>query len=266
MALPSPGPQSTAVVTGASSGIGEQFARKLAERGHNLVLIARSEDVLTRLAEELGAQHGIEADVVVADLADADAREQAVGMVERLERDVDILVNSAGFGVYEGFAESDHAREMEQVRLLVEAPVDLTHRWLPGMVARRRGAVINISSTSAYQALPYNAGYAAAKSYVLLLSEALHTEVKDHGVTVTAVCPGPVKTGFQDASDAGFAEKMPGFVWVPAERIARDGLRAADRGKRSIVPGGPHVKMSFVPNRYAPTPIALQVTKRLMKP
>jgi short-subunit dehydrogenase len=266
LALPPPDPGSTAVVTGASSGIGEQFARQLAERGHNVVLISRSQDVLEALARELVAKHGVRADVVAADLADAEARDAAVGMVERLELDVDVLVNSAGFGVYEGFAESDHSRELEQVRLLVEAPLDLTHRWLPGMVARRRGAVINISSASGFQALPYNAGYAAAKAHILLLSEALHTEVKGHGVTVTAVCPGPVKSGFQESSATSFQEKLPGFTWVPAERIARDSLKAVERGKRSVVPGGPHVKLSFVPNRYAPTPIALQVSKRLMKP
>src|SRR3954468_708847 len=265
MALPQPDPGSTAVVTGASSGIGEQFARQLAERGHNLVLIARSEDVLKQLAEELSAQHGIQADVVAADLADADAREQAVGMVERLERDVDVLVNSAGLGVYEGFAESDHAREMEQVRLLVDAPVDLTHRWLPGMVARKRGAVINVSSTAGLQPLPYNAGYAAAKAHTLLLSEALHAEVKEYGVTVTAVCPGPVKTGFQEASDPGFADKLPKWTWVPAEKVAAKSLKAADRGKRTLVPGNVAVKAFFGPNRYMPTPLVLMVSKRLMK-
>jgi short-subunit dehydrogenase len=265
MALPAPGPKSTAVVTGASSGIGEQLARQLAGRGHNVVLIARSEDVLTRLAEELSSEHGVQADVVAADLADEAARERAVGMVERLELDVEILVNSAGFGVYEPFAESDHAREMEQVRLLVDAPTDLTHRWLPAMVARKRGAIINLSSTAGFQPLPYNAGYAAAKAHTLLLSEALHTEVKEFGVTVTAVCPGPVKSGFQAASDAGFADKLPKATWVPADRVAAKALKAADKGKRSVVPGGLHVKLFFGPNRYMPTPLVLAVSKRLMK-
>ena len=265
MALPAPGPKSTAVVTGASSGIGEQLARQLAGRGHNVVLIARSEDVLARLAEELSSEHGVQADVVAADLADEAAREGAVGMVERLELDVEILVNSAGFGVYEPFAESDHAREMEQVRLLVDAPTDLTHRWLPGMVARKRGAIINLSSTAGFQPLPYNAGYAAAKAHTLLLSEALHTEVKEFGVTVTAVCPGPVKSGFQAASDAAFADKLPKATWVPADRVAAAALKAADKGKRSVVPGGPHVKLFFGPNRYMPTPLVLAVSKRLMK-
>jgi short-subunit dehydrogenase len=265
LALPAPDPGSTAVVTGASSGIGEQIARQLAAGGHNVVLVARSENLLDAIAQELSSEHGVQAHVIAADLSDAEARDLAVGKIERLELDVEILVNSAGFGVYEPFAESPHEREMEQVRLLVEAPTDLTHRWLPGMVARKRGAIINLSSTAGFQPLPYNAGYAAAKAHTLLLSEALHTEVKEFGVTVTAVCPGPVKTGFQAASDPGFADKLPKGTWVPADKVAAKALRAADRGKRSVVPGGLGVKLFFGPNRYMPTPLVLAVSKRLMR-
>jgi short-subunit dehydrogenase len=133
------------------------------------------------------------------------------------------------------------------------------------MVGRKRGAVINISSTAGLQPLPYNAGYAAAKAHTLLLSEALHAEVKEHGVTVTAVCPGPVRTGFQEASDPGFADKLPKWTWVPAEKVAALALKAAERGKRSVVPGNIAVKLFFGPNRYMPTPLVLMVSKRLMK-
>lgn len=265
MALPSPESGSTALVTGASSGIGEQLARQLAARGHNVTLVARRVELLEALAHELREEHGIRADVFPADLADAGARERLWLGIQANGLEVEILVNAAGFGIYKPVVDSDHRRELEQVRVLVEAPVDLMHRYLPGMVQRKRGAIINISSTSAFQALPYNAGYAAAKSYLLLYSEALRAEVRDDGVSVTAVCPGPVATGFQESSEAEFAEKLPKLVWVSAKKVAKATLKAADRNKRLVVPGGPHVKLFFGANRYAPAPFALAVSKRLMK-
>jgi short-subunit dehydrogenase len=264
MALPASSQTSTALVTGASSGIGEQIARQLAARGHHVTLVARRAELLEALAAQLRDEHGVDAVVAPCDLADAGARDQLVAAVADAGRDVEVLVNAAGFGVYEALVESSRERELEQVRLLVEAPLDLTHRYLPGMVQRGRGAVINLSSTSAFQALPYNAGYAAAKAHTLLLSEALWAEVRDDGVTVTAVCPGPVPTGFQAASDAAFAERLPKLVWVDAERVARDALAAADAGRRVIVPGGFFVRAAFSPNRYAPRRLALAVSKRLM--
>jgi short-subunit dehydrogenase len=259
MAIPAPDNTSTALVTGASSGIGEQLARALAARGHHVTLVARRQERLQRLAGELG-----EASAIAADLTDPDARAALAASVEEGQRHVSVLVNCAGFGVYEPFHRSSRERELEQVRLLVEAPVDLTHRWLGGMVERRAGAVINMSSTSAFQALPYNAGYAAAKAYLLLLSEALHAEVAEFGVSVTAVCPGPVPTEFQQVNEASFAERLPKTVWVSPQRVAQDTLRAADRGARVVVPGGPLVQAAFTPNRYAPRGVAIAVAKRLM--
>jgi len=202
--------------------------------------------------------------VIPTDLADAAARDALAAEVESAGRAVEVLVNCAGMGVYEAFCRSSRERELEQVRVLAEAPMDLTHRWLGGMVQRRRGAVINVSSTSAFQALPYNAGYAAAKSYLLLLSEGLHAEVSEFGVTVTAVCPGPVPTEFQQANDAAFAERLPKAVWISAERVAQDALRGAERGARVVVPGGPVVRAAFAPNRYVPRGLALAISKRLM--
>ncbi len=247
------------MVSGASSGIGEQLARALSARGHHVTLVARRADRLERLAAELG-----DATALAADLADADARDALAAKLDAGGRTVEVLVNCAGFGVYEPFYRSPRQRELEQLRLLAEAPMDLMHRWLGGMVQRRRGAIINMSSTSAFQALPYNAGYAAAKSYLLLLSEALHAEVGELGVTVTAVCPGPVPTEFQATSDATFAEKLPKAVWVSAERVAQDALRGAERGARVVIPGGPLARAAFAPNRYAPRGLALAVSKRLM--
>lgn len=261
MPLPAPSPDSTALITGASSGIGEQFARQLAGRGHHVTLVARRRDRLEALAGELG-----DAAVLPADLADPQERDGLADSVRDGGRAVSVLVNNAGFGIYEAFARSDRSQELKQVRLLVEAVVDLTHRFLPDMVERGRGAIITVSSSSGFQPGPYNAGYAAAKAYTLFLSESLHGELAGTGVTATAVCPGPVATGFQEASDAHFTDKLPRAAWVSAERVAADGLAAADRDKRFVVPGGALVKASFHPNRFAPTALTNPVLKRLMRP
>ena len=263
MPLPPPSSDSIALVTGASSGIGEQFARQLSERGHRVALTARREEMLQRLADELGGSE--RAVPIAADLSVAEDRDRLAARLDELGARVEIVINNAGFGVYEPFAQSGRERELQQVQLLIEAVVDLMARYLPGMVDRRRGAIINMSSTAGFQALPYNASYAAAKSFVLLLSEGVHAEVAEHGVTVTAVAPGPVRTGFQQASDASyFAERLPGFTFVSAERVARDALAAAERGRMSVIPGGPHVRAAFAPNRNIPTRLSLPVSKRLM--
>jgi short-subunit dehydrogenase len=263
MSLPPPAADSIALITGASSGIGQEFARQLSQRGHRVALVARREDRLNALAQELGGPD--RAVVISTDLAVPDERDRLASRLEELGAVVEVLVNNAGFGVYAPFAESDRERELQQVRVLVEAVVDLMSRYLPGMVERGRGAIINLSSTAGFQPLPYNASYAAAKSHVLLLSEGVHAEVSESGVTVTAVCPGPVPSGFQDASDAGyFAEKLPKFTFVSPERVARDALAAADRGRVSVIPGGPQVRVAFGPNRRMPRWAALPVSKRLM--
>jgi short-subunit dehydrogenase len=263
MSLPKSGPDSIALVTGASSGIGEQFARQLSEKGHRVALVARREDRLSRLAEDLGGDD--RAVVIAADLAAPEDRDRLAARLDELGVRVEVLVNNAGFGVYDPFAQAGRERELQQVRVLVEAVVDLMARYLPGMIERRQGAIINMSSTAAFQPLPYNAGYAAAKAHILLLSEAVHTEVEPHGVTVTAVCPGPVPTEFQGTSDAGyFADRLPKFTVVTPERVARDALAAAERGRISVIPGGPQVRLAFAPNRKMPRWLVLPISKRLM--
>jgi short-subunit dehydrogenase len=263
MSLPPPAADSIALVTGASSGIGEAFARQLVERGHRVAITARREDRLNTLAEELGGPD--RAVVIAADLASPEDRDRLAARLDDMGATVEILVNNAGFGVFNPFAESDREQEIKQVRVLVEAVVDLMARYLPGMVQRRRGAIINLASTAGFQPLPFNAGYSAAKSHVLLLSEAVHTEVEEQGVTVTAVCPGPVPSGFQEASNAEyFAERLPRFTFVSPERVARDALAAADKGRISVIPGGPHVRAAYAPNRRMPRWAALPVSKRLM--
>ncbi|HEV3230533.1 MAG TPA: SDR family oxidoreductase [Solirubrobacteraceae bacterium] len=264
MALPDPSLRSTALVTGASSGMGRAFARALAERGHGVTLVARRRDRLESLAAELRDAHGVAIHVVSADLSDPDARDEMAADIERQGLTVEILVNNAGFGIYSRFGDTPRGRELEQVRVDVEAVVDLCARYYPGMRDRGRGTIINMSSTAGLQPIPGNATYAASKSFVLLFSEGLHAEARDHAVTVTAVCPGPVRTEFQEANHAVFAERLPGMVWASAEDVAEESLRAAERGKRTIIPGGVATRAAFGPNRFAPKRLALAVGKRLM--
>ena len=229
-----------------------------------MTLVARREEPLKQLAKELGERHGVRAEPIAADLSDAAERDRLAGEIEGRGLEVQILVNNAGFGIYVPFARSDRLRELEQVRLLVEAVVDLNARYLPGMVERRRGAIANVSSTAGLQPLPGNGTYSASKSFVLYHSEALHEEVRPAGVTVTAVCPGPVRTGFQEASEPLFTARVPKFVWEGAERVAEDSLRAMERGRRTVIPGSLGVRLAFGPNRVAPAPLALSVARRVM--
>ena len=265
MALPAPRPGATAVVTGASSGIGAEIARGLARRGHAVTLTARREERLLELASELGDEHGVRAGVVSSDLASRNGREALAAELERLELEVDILVNNAGFGYHGDFVEADRERQVEMVALNCEAVVDLSGRYLPGMIDRSAGAVINIASLASFQPLPGNATYAASKAFVLSFSEAVHAELSGTGVTLTAVCPGPVRTEFAERAGIGGAEeRTPGILWMSAEDIAEEAIRAAEKGRRSVVPGVLNQAGSLV-GRHSPRTLALPLTKRLWK-
>jgi short-subunit dehydrogenase len=259
MPLPPPGTTSTAVVTGASSGIGAALARGLAARGHGVTLVARREDALRALAEELSAAHGIRAEVVAADLADPSARDRLAGEIEQRGLTVDVLAANAGFGSYGPFVEADREREVEQVRVNGEAVVDLAARWIPGMVARRRGAVLITASVAGFQPLPGNATYSAIKAFALAFAEALHAEVKPAGVSVTALCPGPVRSGFQEASGAeAYAEALPGIMFRTPEQVAEAGLEGLERGRRVVVPGAPN-RIGAALGRFSPRPLELRI-------
>jgi short-subunit dehydrogenase len=258
-----PSPDSIAVVTGASSGIGEQIARQLSVRGHRVALVARRHDPLTQLADELGGPG--RAVPLRADLAEPEDRDMLAARLNELGT-VEILVNNAGMGVHVAFVDAKREQELEQLRVNVEAVIDLMHRYLPGMVERGRGTVINIASSAGFQPLPYSAGYGASKGHVLLLSEAVHTEVKSAGVTVTAVCPGPVRTTFHETYGARFTRRYPQAAWVSAEQVAADALAAADRGRRTVVPGGRLHKLAFGMPRHMPSWATLPSAKRLLAP
>ena len=200
MSLPPPGPDSTAVVTGASSGIGEQFARELARRGHHVTLVARSADKLQQLADELERAPAPTSCPPISPIATS-----GPNLLGRLSRTPDILINNAGFSTLGPVTKADPADEIRMLEVDVVAVADLCSRFVPGMVQRKRGAVLNVASTAAFQPLPGQAGYAAAKSFVLSYTQSLAGELRGTGVTATVLCPGPVDTNFADT--AGFTPK-----------------------------------------------------------
>lgn len=247
----------TALITGASSGIGDQFARQLARRGYELILVARRKDRLEQLAEQVASSaHVIECDL-------ASEADKLAGNVEKLGADVDLLVNNAGFGLRGHFLELDAEREAEMVRVNCEAVVRLTHAFVPGMVERGRGGVITVASTAGMQPLPYETTYAASKAFAISFMEALSMELRGTGVRALVVNPGPVKTEWQAV--AGYDENtrsMPGMI--SAEQCVADALRAYDRGKRSMIPGRlfPWMMRATI----SPKPIKLRVTERIYRP
>jgi hypothetical protein len=247
----------TALITGASAGIGEEFARQLAGRGYDLVLVARRRDRLEQLAEQVPTTaHVVECDLV------SDAA-SLPGQVEQLGVDVDLLVNNAGFGLRGRLLELDPAREAEMVRVNCEAVVALTHAFVPGMVERRRGGVITVASTAGMQPLPYEATYGASKAFAISFMEALWTELRGTGVRVLVVNPGPVKTEWQ--SVAGYDESTPippGMI--SAEQCVSDALGAYDRSKRSIIPG--RFFPWFMRASKAPKGVKLRVAERMYRP
>jgi uncharacterized protein len=232
MALPPPSPQSTCLVTGASSGIGVELARELARRGHGVTLAARREERLRELAAELGER----AEVQPCDVADADARKALAETLVARGTEVSIVVNNAGFSTSGPFARSTRERELDMVRTNIEAVVDFCALFLPAMVERGRGAILNVASTASFQPLPMQAGYAATKAFVLSFTESLHAELKGSGVAVTALCPGPVKTEFAEVAELG-DEALPEAFWARADDVAKAAITGLERGRRVVIPG-----------------------------
>ncbi|MEV8632009.1 SDR family oxidoreductase [Streptosporangium sp. NPDC051023] len=225
----------TALVTGASSGIGVEFARQLAARGHDLVLVARSVGRLESLAEELRKAHGVRAEVVGQDLAAPDAASRVAAEVAARGLTVDLLVNNAGFGTGGRFEEIPAQREHDELMVNVVSLVGLTHAFVPGMIARGGGAVVNVGSIAGFHISPYIATYAASKAFVLNFSLALWSEFRGRGVKVLAVAPGPVETAFFEVM--GTRAAAIGARMNTAERVVRSALRALDRDRGYVVPG-----------------------------
>jgi short-subunit dehydrogenase len=270
MSLPEPTPQTAALVTGASSGIGADIARELAARGHSLVLVARRKPKLDELAAELTDAFGVRAVGLGCDQSKAASRQRLPARIESLGLQVSVLINNAGFATGGPFAESDPERELQQVRVLVEAPVALSSAFIPGMVQRGAGAVLNVASTAGMQPMPYSAGYSAAKAYVLAFSEALHHELRGAGVTVTALAPGPVSTEFWDVagwevgSGGSFESAIPRPLWVTPEETAKAGVRGLERGERVVIPGLP-TRAAMLASAYIPNAFKLPAIEWAMR-
>jgi hypothetical protein len=223
------------LITGASSGIGEVFARKLAARGDNVLLVARSEDKLMTLCNELGRINSIRAQYVAMDLSQPDAPARLVAEAQKRDLEIDLLINNAGFGSMGDFTKLDLARELNMIDLNIRALVELTHRFLVPMRERKRGAIINVASTAGFQPVPFMATYAATKAFVLSFSEALWEENRPYGIKVMALCPGVTETGFFEA--AHMEQRPPGRIIQTAEDVVETALRGLKRGKSHIISG-----------------------------
>ncbi len=252
-----------ALITGASAGLGEGFARALAKDGHDLILTARRADRLDALATQLRAAHGVAVHVFVADLARPDAAEGLLEEIAAAGLPVDLLVNNAGYGARGAFAELDRAEQLGIVDLNCRALVALAHGVLPQMVARRSGGILNIASTAAFQSGPWMAVYYASKAFVLSFSEALHEEVRGSGVRVSALCPGPTRTEFADRAGMG---DLAGFdaIWGDADSVVRDGLAAVRANSAVKVSGAINTFMADSV-RFLPRILARKVTGTLQK-
>jgi hypothetical protein len=251
----------TTLITGASSGIGEVFARKLAARGRNVLLVARSEDKLITLCNELGRSNSIRAQYVVLDLSKPESPGQLFEEAQKRGLLVDMLINNAGFGSMGEFSKLDLARELNMIDLNIKSLVELTYRFLQPMLERKQGAIINVASTAAFQPVPFMATYAATKAFVLSFSEALWEENRPNGIKVMALCPGVTETNFFEAARG---RKPPARMSQSPEEVVDVALRGLARGKSHIISGWTNFLMTQS-ERLAPRSLITRVAGRMMR-
>ena len=253
----------TALVTGASTGIGAEFARLLAARRHDVVLVARDQQRLEALAKELETAHDVSCEVMAADLTLADELATVEARVADTARPVDVLVNNAGFTTFGRFDELDVDGETRQVQLNVIALMRLTHAATRAMVARGEGAILNVSSIGGYQPAPYNATYSATKAFVTSFTEAVHEELRGTGVSVTALCPGFTRTEFQERAGNDL-HQLPAFVWQAPEVVANAGLDGLARNKAVVSPGTMN-RMVAALSSVAPHALSRRIAGEVMR-
>jgi uncharacterized protein len=251
------------LITGASAGLGEGFARALAAEKRNLLLVARREERLAALAVQLAERRGIAVETMALDLAAPDASEQLMAEVAARGLSVDTLINNAGFGARGSFIEIDLAEQRRMIELNCTLLMDLCHRVLPGMIAAKRGGILNVASTAAFQPGPWMAVYYATKAFVLSFSEALHEEVRGHGVKVAALCPGPTRTEFADVAGMNDSELFKRFATSP-EAVVRDGL-AALKSNTAVKVSGTMNTIMAESIRFTPRLLARRIAGGLQK-
>lgn len=253
----------TTLITGASGGIGAALARQAAGRGHNLVLVARDKKRLTSFASEISVAYGVTTTAIVADLAVAGSVATLVAALKKKRLKIDILVNNAGFGLGGAFAEQDQLRQRDMIGVNITAVTELTRALLPDMIKRQQGRVLNVASTAAFLPGPYMAEYYATKAYVLSLSRALSEELRDSGVTVTALCPGPTATDFATTADVGGSKlfRRP----MSATDVAAQGFAALLAGKPVIVTGVNNKLTAWIP-RLLPSGLLARIVAGAQKP
>jgi uncharacterized protein len=256
-------PQEIALVTGASSGIGAALAQRIARDGRHVGLVARRADRLEAIAAELRSAHKVDAHVLPADLARRGAVRALADEIARRDLAVDWLVNNAGFGTLGRFHELPVARELEEIRLNVEALVELTGRFTPAMVKRGRGLVMNVASVGGFVPSPFMATYTATKAFVLSFSEAIGAELEGTGVRVLCVCPGFTRTEFQDHVDVDTA-KIPSLAWMTAEAVADEAVAAAGRG--GVLVNGVMNKALTAALRLVPRSLAIRSATLVVRP
>jgi uncharacterized protein len=256
------------LITGASSGIGEAFARRLARDGHDLFLVARSEEKLKSLCEELSGEHNISANYFAADLIEVDSDLAVFEETERLGLEISWLINNAGFGSMGDFAKLDLERELEMIELNITAVVALTHHYLQRMRERKTGTIINVSSAAAFQPIPFFATYAATKAFVSSFTEAIAEENRPFGIRIMALCPGTTDTGFFEASGIQDPIKVKGVQ--TSEQVVDAALRGLAKGNQKTVSGWTNyliaVAVNMFPNSLITRVIAKPLRKRYQSP
>ncbi len=252
-----------ALITGASSGMGACFAQSLAARGHHLILVARSQDKLATLAAELPAHHSVQAEPLAIDLCQPGAAERLAQRLREQNVTIDLLVNNAGFGARGEFWHVPLERQMQMINLNILAVVELTHRRLGHMVERRRGAVINVSSTASFQPVPYTSVYAASKAFLTSFSMALAEEVRPYGIQVVTLCLGGTATGFFQAG--GYEHPRVFGKLQKSEEVVNAALNALDRG-RGLVLSRYLDKISLAAQRLAPRQLVARIAGRIYRP